>query len=152
MAFTEEQENKIISQTLDIINEKFKNNQETTIVDDTIYHILNIITVMGSNNNPIKLLDVLAPNTKDAFKLIGANKFGKIINDHYKQVFTEYQNSRGLFKSFKFKKIAISILNTMYEKIEQENEKHDLISEYLIPYIMDNYKDNINLGENDESI
>lgn len=152
MPFTDEQENQIIINTIDIINNKYKNNEKTTVVDDTVYHILNIITVMGTNNNPIKILDVLAPNTKDAFRLIKANKFGKIIDDYYKKIFAEYQNTRGFFKSFKFKKIATNIINEMYEKIDKENEKNDLISGYLIPYIIENYSNELNLGENNEDI
>ena len=140
MNFQKKLEEKKIEVVLEHIIDKSNNKIQITKEDETVYYICQIIGVMGNYNSPMEMLNLLTSHTKEAFIEINAMKYGEIFDKAYRQIENENNNIKGFFKSLKLKKVATPIIKDMYDKIDFLNKEDDLVSNYLVPYIVKNYR------------
>ena len=139
MSLKKELEDIRIEIVLQHIIEKSNNKIQITKEDETVYYICQILGVMGNYNSPMEILSLLSPHTKEAFIEINAIKYGELFDNAYKQIESESNNIKGFFRSLKLKKVTTPIIKDLYDKINFLNNESDLISNYLLPYIIKNY-------------
>lgn len=139
MSLKKELEDKKIETVLQHIIDKSNKKIQITKEDETVYYICQILGVMGNYNNPMEILNLLSPNTKEAFIEINAIKYAEVFDKAYKQIEDENNKIKGMFRYFKLKKVVTPIIKDLYNKIDFLNKESDLVSNHLLPYIIKNY-------------
>ena len=136
-----EYENLVITKAIEHIVEKYVTNQKVSINDETVYYICQIISIMGTSNNKLKIFRLISSRTKDAFARIRAVEYAEFFGEFCKEVKDKLREYMGFFDAFKRRRYLKKMSDVLYERIQLIDVAVPLISTYLVPFILENYSE-----------